>query len=168
VLLGQWNAGDYGRMSMQLELEDTKRVQTVAEGDLGKFLGGRPRRKRKGNMNVQLRDTYFKSWRCEQMSTTLPAWSLGYQNFNMLSFCTPKGVTWVACASSRHFLLLLLLFLAMQILLTNIFGLNLGDNYFEINNSCLPFILSRNYCNITWAKATTASMYNSQSSGEKS
>lgn len=149
MLLGQWNAGDYDRMSMKLELVDNKCVQTVAEGDLGKFLRGRSRRKREGNMNVQLMDTYFKYWRCEQLSTTLPACSLGYQNFNMLSFCTPKGVTWVACASSRHFSLLL--FLAMQILINSIFGLNLGDNYFEINNSCLPFILSRNYCNITCA-----------------
>jgi len=61
VLLGQWNAGDYGRMSMQLELEDNKYIQTVAEADLGKFLRGRLRRKREGNMKVQLRDTYFKS-----------------------------------------------------------------------------------------------------------
>jgi len=60
VLLGQWNAGDYDRMSMKLELVDNKCVQTVAEGDLGKFLRGRSRRKREGNMNVQLMDTYFK------------------------------------------------------------------------------------------------------------
>jgi hypothetical protein len=60
VLLGQWNAGDYGRMSMQLELEDNK---CAHEEVLGKFLRGRPRRKREGNtcMNVQVRDKYFKS-----------------------------------------------------------------------------------------------------------